>query len=570
MNKLVNYKLRLLIILGSALVVLALGATWVLAQSDGVINACVNNSDGTLRIVTNPTCRNKEYLLTWNVMGLPGSPGLACWDLNGDGAADPEEDLNQDGLWDAADCQGPQGEVGPAGPQGETGPAGPQGETGPAGPQGDPGLNGPQGETGLSCWDLNGDGLTDPAEDLNQDGLWNSADCQGPQGETGPAGPQGEPGPAGPAVNRQLVPEANHVSSLSLPPNRGILNPSLTIGSDGLPFISYILLDMKLTGYLMLAHCNDLTCSSATFNILDQTPEANYEYLSRTRPVTAIGVDGLPVIIYGSSNTADFPNKRGVMVAHCNDLACSSASITKITQQYDPFPSIAIGSDGLPVLFHIDGYTNLVIVQCNDLACSSHASPSIVEVDSYGRYWGKSIAIGADGLPVISYVKIGYLLQVAHCADNVCSSATITSLDNLGPNFLSFPSLTIGSDGLPVISYIHGATNALKVAHCNDLACSGASITSLNSGGGLFSSISIGTDGLPIISHDDLNRTLIVTHCSDPACKSATSIPLDGAYISSAIATDGLPVIMNYSTASKTFNVVHCSNALCVPYFWRR
>jgi len=33
--------------------------------------------------------------------------GLACWDINGNGKRDPEEDKNQDGNFDAMDCQGP-------------------------------------------------------------------------------------------------------------------------------------------------------------------------------------------------------------------------------------------------------------------------------------------------------------------------------------------------------------------------------------------------------------------------------------------------------------------------------
>jgi len=128
---------RLLVVVGVAVLLVA-GATWAWAQTDGVINACVNPNDGTLRIVADPECKKNEDLLSWNIMGPKGDPGLACWDLNGDGLQDAAEDVNGDGLWNAVDCQGPQGEEGPAGPEGI------QGETGPAGPQGEPGA-------GLSC-----------------------------------------------------------------------------------------------------------------------------------------------------------------------------------------------------------------------------------------------------------------------------------------------------------------------------------------------------------------------------------------------------------------------------------
>ncbi len=163
------------------------------------------NGDGS---VDNEDCR-----------GEMGSTGLACWDLNGNGTRDPDiEDVNGDGVVDVADCRGAAGESGPAGEEGEPG------------PQGDPGEAGPMG---IACWDLNGNGVRDPAsEDVNGDGMVNVQDCrgeegmagpegaqglQGPQGETGPRGPQGpagpegetgprgEQGPAGPAGPNQLI-----------------------------------------------------------------------------------------------------------------------------------------------------------------------------------------------------------------------------------------------------------------------------------------------------------------------------------------------------------------------------
>ncbi len=59
------------------------------------------------------------------------------------------------------------------------------------------GPTGPTGPTGIHCWDLNGNGLNDPAEDINGDGLWNALDCQGATGVAGPAGAVGATGPAG-------------------------------------------------------------------------------------------------------------------------------------------------------------------------------------------------------------------------------------------------------------------------------------------------------------------------------------------------------------------------------------
>ncbi len=125
----------------------------------------------------------------WNAIdcqgpqGPPGSggsgDGINCWDTNGNQISDPTEDTNQNGVWDAADCQG---EPGPGGPQGPPGIAGPAGPVGPIGPFG------PIGATGTNCWDLNGNGVNDPSEDANGDGEYTADDCQGPAGPFGPPG----------------------------------------------------------------------------------------------------------------------------------------------------------------------------------------------------------------------------------------------------------------------------------------------------------------------------------------------------------------------------------------------
>ncbi len=82
---------------------------------------------------------------------------------------------------------------------------------------------------------------------------------------------------------------------------------------------------------------------------------------------------------------------------------------------------------------------------------------------------------------------------------------TVTTLDDVG-DVGQYTSITIGVDGLPIISYADITVEALKVAHCNDVACAEpATITTVDNDGNLggFSSIAIGSDGLPIISYYD-------------------------------------------------------------------
>lgn len=128
--------------------------------------------------------------------GATGPQGLTgLTGAKGDtGATGPQ------GLIGLAGAKGDTGAIGPQGPTGlmgtkgdtgsqgmkgdtgATGPQGPKGNTGEIGPQGPMGLAGEKGDSGtegLSCWDLNGDGGADAAEDINGDGFWNALDCRG-------------------------------------------------------------------------------------------------------------------------------------------------------------------------------------------------------------------------------------------------------------------------------------------------------------------------------------------------------------------------------------------------------
>jgi len=152
--------------------------------------------------------------------GLQGPPG-ADGDPNGPkgprgevgpqgprGLNGPEGPAGRQGDTGDMGIQGPtgfQGERGDTGIQGIGGPQGDsKGDPGPAGPAGPSanqapcfvswGPEGPPGPQGLSCWDINGNGIGDLAEDTNGDGAFTAHDCQGlegPQGDMGPAGPSG-------------------------------------------------------------------------------------------------------------------------------------------------------------------------------------------------------------------------------------------------------------------------------------------------------------------------------------------------------------------------------------------
>src|SRR5262249_8624115 len=115
------------------------------------------------------------------------------------------------------------------------------------------------------------------------------------------------------------------------------------------------------------------------------------------------------------------------------------------------------------------------------LAASRPASAQTISiVDPVGFF--SSIARGADGHPLIAYYdSLSWTLKAAHCNNVACTTAATTTLDSIGFVAVQTISIKIGSDDLGLISYYDGTTGHLKVAHCNNTNCTSATITTLDS-----------------------------------------------------------------------------------------
>src|SRR5439155_869968 len=143
-------------------------------------------------------------------------------------------------------------------------------------------------------------------------------------------------------------------------------------------------------------------------------------------------------------------------------------------------PSIAIGIDGNPVISYAKGSTgDLKVARCNDPLCSNgdETLSTVESADDVGRE--DSLAIAADGNPVVRYYAISsHTLKVAPCNDPACvpGGETLTAVDRTGV-VGEFSSLAIGADGNPVISYLDATNVDLKVARCNDPGCTGENET---------------------------------------------------------------------------------------------
>jgi hypothetical protein len=290
-----------------------------------------------------------------------------------------------------------------------------------------------------------------------------------------------------------------------------------------------------------------------------------------------IGADGLGLIAYH-----DLTN-GGLKVAHCSNVNCTTATITPLdtttgSTSGNTSISITVGADGLGLISYYDvTNANLKVAHCSNVDCTGTTVPpvSLDTADNVGQW--SSITIGADGLGLISYFDAtNGNLKVAHCSNLDCSAATITTIDSTNVVGVG-PSVTIGADGLALISYADATDFNLKVAHCADVECTSTTVppTTLDSTGfvGVYSSITIGADGLGLISyHDSFPASdLKVAHCLNVECTGTTVPPTSidttgsvGENTSITIGADGLGLI-SYRDASPNFNlkVAHCSNVEC-------
>jgi len=285
----------------------------------------------------------------------------------------------------------------------------------------------------------------------------------------------------------------------------------------------------------------------------------------------AVGTDGFPVISY-----YDFTNDDLELV-HCTNLSCSTTDppvTLDSTGTVGRYTSIAIGSDGFPVISYYDATNaNLKLLHCTNVSCSTNSGPvTLALIDSVGEY--TSIAIGTDGFPVISYYdSTNGDLKLVHCQNVVCGpNDPPVTLDSTGTVGL-FTSIAIGSDGFPVISYYDSTNGNLKLLHCTNISCStnsGPITLDLTGDVGHFTSIAIGSDGFPVISYFDVTNTALkLVHCQNVVCgPNDPPVTLDstgtvGLYSSIAIGSDGFPVVIYNDPVNADLKMVHCTNISC-------
>ena len=139
-----------------------------------------SGSNGNRGIIYLSHATNQDIYLAFNVHSSTDNGSYrVLTGVNWNGTSEPADNDPLVANFYSSGLAGATGPTGQTGATGATGLTGATGQTGSTGATGTTGSTGVTGQDGVACWDLNGDGIQDPSEDVNGDGNFNALDCQG-------------------------------------------------------------------------------------------------------------------------------------------------------------------------------------------------------------------------------------------------------------------------------------------------------------------------------------------------------------------------------------------------------
>jgi hypothetical protein len=339
----------------------------------------------------------------------------------------------------------------------------------------------------------------------------------------------------------------------------GSSRSSVAVTADGLPVISYY------DGAMKVIKCGSVSCSGGnTDSTVDSTFVGSFSSI-------AVPADGLPVIGYSAGG-------GGLKVAKCGNAACSSGNtVTTVDSLGGFYPTLAISVDGFPVISHYDAAAYQIrVVKCGDATCS--AANLVLTTVAFSAFdvESTSMAVPADGLPVISYFdRNTTALKVFKCGTASCNNfntlTTVATVDYDGVD----SAIAVSANGLPIVSYVDYGIGVLSFLKCGNATCSsGNTLLTIDGSGAGRPSIVVPADGLPVISYLGFGYTLKVAKCGNANCDASNTLSIIGNVGNSAalqtsivVPVDGRPVIAYYDSVSGDAKVVKCSNTSCLnPY----
>lgn len=294
-----------------------------------------------------------------------------------------------------------------------------------------------------------------------------------------------------------------------------------------------------------------------------------------SRVSMALSVRGMPIVAYQS-------DAGGINVSTCLDALCDTfstkLSLSTVLSEVMSEPSIAIASDGRPVISYTNGNgvtPELRLASCSTVACNALQSPVALGKQAAGSL-GDFVVSPTQGASAVFDDPTIAGLQFVTCADARCSTYNpSTDRHAVGPVTGTNPTATLAyplSTGRAVIAYQHSevqGTLDTHVAICNDAACTNPVDRTLLTGtSAQVLRVAIGPRSNPIVStYDTASGTVKLFVCADAACSSVTTqswtTGASGAprRIALTVQADGNPLIAFAVTGAN--DIVSCSVPDC-------
>jgi hypothetical protein len=184
---------------------------------------------------------------------------------------------------------------------------------------------------------------------------------------------------------------------------------SMTIGTDGYPVIAYY--DFTNSN-LKFVKCTNASCSSFNAPIaLDGT-----DFTDQGKGISlTIGSDGLPVMSYYNGTALDL---KTITCGNTACSSGNTTVTVDSTGNVGQYTSITIGTDNFPIISYYDATnSDLKVAKCNNITCTLKSS---LAVDTYTTLQATSIAIASNGLPLIAYEDSSGALATLSCGNTHC------------------------------------------------------------------------------------------------------------------------------------------------------
>lgn len=187
--------------------------------------------------------------------------------------------------------------------------------------------------------------------------------------------------------------------------------------------------------------------------------------------------------------------------------------------------SIGVPPVDYPIIAYVDTTTSkLAVARCGNSGCSTSSAAGTPDTSATGVANVNAVA-NATGAIVAYRATVGGVSQVriSACGNALCSTSTSSLVENNAQVGTSI-GLALGADGLPILSY-YSDLNQLRIAKCANATCTSSTKLTLDTttGAGIDSDIAFNGSGLPVIAYSTGTDVKTVT-CGNQSCSSGNLV----------------------------------------------